>query len=209
VTLSGDYTNALFLAVAVNGTTRVARLSGAPRRDGIGSETIGLSSNRVAAIENDLSFAVAEWGQYGTGAAPLRISFSFVDSGNFGGELAQGPPGGFVPVRQTTDGRAIYLPDRLYALQTGNYASGFASNLANFYIIPDPSAGTAVPLGEVDLTTVLQHEIGHGLGFIALMNQYAPHIVAGAAADTCDILVSYGTTGGVIATFDGTNTEVI
>lgn len=232
VTLTGDYANASFQAVAVNGTTSVTNLSGAPARDGIGIETIavtntiGLSGSLIAAIENDLSFAVAEWGQYITGVAPLRISLSFVDSGNFGGELALGSPGGFIPTGQTIDGHPIYIPDSLYALQTGNYVSGFASdiaitlvasatNLANFYINPDPSAGTTVPLGEIDLTTVLQHEIGHGLGFIGLINQYTPQvgsppIVAGAAADTYDMLVSYGTTGSTAtATFGGTNAEAV
>ncbi len=232
LTLAGGYTGASFLAVASNGTTSVTNLSGAPARDGIGIETIavtntiGLSASLVAAIENDLSFAVADWGQYITGAAPLRISLSFANSGNFGGELALGSPGGFVSNGQTIDGHPIYIPDSLYALQTGNYATGFSSdiaitviasatNLANFYINPDPSAGTTVPLGQIDLTTVLQHEIGHGLGFIGLINRSAPQagtppIVAGAAADTYDTLVSYGTTGSTAtATFNGTNAQAV
>ncbi|HET6607272.1 MAG TPA: Hint domain-containing protein, partial [Rhodopila sp.] len=224
--LAGNYTGASFQAVSAGGSTTVTNLSGAPRRDGIGIETIavtntiGLSNSLVAAIENDLSFAVSEWGQYITGAAPLRISLSFINSGQFGSELAEGSPGGFIATGQTVDGHAIFIPDSVYALETGDYASGFSTdiaitvvastaNLANFYVNSNPSAATTVPLGKFDLVSVLEHEVGHGLGFTGLINRFAPvagspPIFTGAEADPYDMLVSYGTVG---ATFDGANAE--
>jgi hypothetical protein len=228
VTLAGNYAGATFNVSNAGGTTAVTSLSGAPARDDMQiatidvTNTIGLADSLVVAIENDLSFAVSEWGQYIVGATGLRVSLDFVSGGNFGGELAEGSPGGFVPTGQTIDGHPIYIPDSLYALETGNHTTGFSSDLAitivaspanlqNFYINPDPEAGTAVPSDKYDLISVLEHEIGHGLGFIGLIDRLAPTqgeppIDAGSAADTYDMLVSYGSSG---ATFTGTDAEAV
>jgi hypothetical protein len=228
VTLAGNYSGATFGVSNAGGTTSVINLSGAPGRDDLGiatiavTNTIGLSNSLVVAIENDVSFALSEWGQYVVGAAGLRVSLDFVDGGNFGGELAEGSPGGFVPTGQTIDGHPIFIPDSLYALETGNYATGFSSDLAitiiaspsnleNFYINPDPQESTAVPADKFDLVSVLEHEIGHGLGFIGLIDRSdptpgEPPIPAGEDADTYDMLVSYGSSG---ATFTGANAEAV
>lgn len=232
VTLAGDYTGASLGVSNAGGTTSVTVMSGAPPRDGmpLGSitvnDTIGLSASLVAGVLTDLNFAAAEWGQYIIGAAPLRVYLSFVTTGQFSGEVALGSPGGFIANGQTIRGHPIYLPNSVYALQTGNYASGFAydlgitvvasaSNLQSFYINPDPAAGTAVPAGQIDLVSVLAHEIGHGLGFTGLINRAAPQpgqppLVAGAAATPYDMQVSYGTVAGTtVASFNGSAAQAV
>ena len=228
VTLAGNYSGATFGVSDAGGTTTVTNLSGAPARDDLGiatiavTNTIGLSNSLVAAIENDGSFALSEWGQYIVGATGLRVSLDFVTGGDFGGELAEGSPGGFVPTGQTIDGHPIFIPDSLYALETGNYATGLSSDLAitiiaspsnlqNFYINPDPQESTAVPAGKFDLVSVLEHEIGHGLGFTGLITRSDPTpgdppVPAGSDADTYDLLVSSGSSG---ATFNGANAEAV
>jgi hypothetical protein len=171
-----------------------------------------------------VTIAVENWGQYITGVAPLRVSLTLINSADFGSELAVGSPGGFIANGQTIDGHAIFIPDSLYALETGNYASGLstdlaitlvasATNLANFYINPDPSAGTAVPADKIDLLPVLTHEIGHGLGFLGLADRVAPAsgsspIPTGAEEGIYDSFIQDPTMNGtVVATIDGHNAE--
>jgi len=84
-----------------------------------------------------------------------------------------------------------------------------AANLASFYINPDPSLGTAVPLGKYDLLSVLTHEFGHGLGFLGLINRASPTlgqppVASGSAIGIYDEFVSYTTAG---ATFTGSGAE--
>lgn len=230
VALAGNYTGATFTAVASGGTTVVTNLAGAPARDDMPitltsvTDDVGLSGSLIAAIEQEVTYAAENWGQYITGAAPLRVSLTFVDGGSFGSELAEGSPGGFIATGGTINGGAVFEPDSLYALQTGNYASGFASdvaitliasaaNLNSFYINPDPSAGTAVPPGKIDLLSVLTHEFGHGLGFLGLANRASPAsgtspIGAGSPIGVYDQFISDSTIAGTIApTFTGAHAE--
>ncbi len=48
------------------------------------SNAIGLAGSIVTAIENEVSLAAVNWGQYITGAAPLRVFLGFIDTGDFG-----------------------------------------------------------------------------------------------------------------------------
>jgi hypothetical protein len=230
VTLAGNYTGATFTASTVGGDTIVTNLAGAPARDDMPidlvsvTNNIGLSGSLVAAIENEVTYAAENWGQYITGDTPLRVSLTFVDSGDFGSEIALGSPGGFISNGQTIDGHTVYIPDSLYALETGDYVTGFstdiaitlvasAANLQNLYINPDPADGTTVPLGDIDLLSVLTHEFGHGLGFIGLANRAAPAsgsspIQSGAEEAIYDSFIQDETINGtVVATFDGPNAE--
>ncbi len=230
IALAGTYTNAVFTAATQGNNTVVTNVSGAPARDGMPitlvnvTDNVGLSGSLIAAIENEVTYAAENWGQYITGVAPLRVSLTFASSGNFGSEIAAGGPGNYIANGQTLNGSPIYVPDSLITLQTGNYAAGTTAdvaitliaspaNLANLYINPNPASGTSVPLGKIDLLSVLTHEFAHGLGIDGLINRIAPAsgsspIQAGAAATTFDSLIQQTTAAGTVtATFDGANAE--
>jgi hypothetical protein len=226
VVLGGNDAGATFSAVTSGTNTVVTNIAGAPARDDMPitlvsvSNTIGVSASLVAEIENELTYAADNWGQYITGAAPLRVSLTFVNAGAFGSEIASGSPGDFISNGETIDGHAVYVPDSLYTLETGDYASGTSTDIAitlvastsllsELYINTDPAASTAVPAGEIDLLSVLTHEFGHGLGFIGLINRASPTagsppVASGAPVGIYDTFVSYSSNG---ATFDGPNAE--
>lgn len=213
IALNGNYAGATFSAQTLGGNTVIQSVAGAPAHDGMPinlvsfTDNASLSSTVEQEIVNDLSAAAAEWGQYIYGLAPLRVSLTIATTGSFGGELAQGSPGGYIANGQTIDGHKIYEPDSLYALTTGTYSSFstdvaitvFATpdNLANFYINPNPSVPGAVPGDKYDLVSVLAHEFGHGLGINGFVNVLSPQatpissgiadpLVAAAAASPYD-----------------------
>jgi hypothetical protein len=184
--LAGDYTGAGF-AVAMSGSSAVvSNTSGAPVRDDMPvtvslNDTAGLSGVEEDAIVNVLSAAAADWGQYITGHAPLRIQLNINTAAN-GSELASGGPGAYVATGQTIAGHAVFEPSSIYALTTGNYAPNSSADiiinlpassteLAALFVNPDPyGSPTATGIGQFDLLSVFRHELAHGLGFIGLRN---------------------------------------
>jgi hypothetical protein len=68
ISLAGNYTGASFAAPTVGNTIVVTNMAGAPARDDLSmnlisvSNSIGLSGSFVAAFENEVSLAVANWG---------------------------------------------------------------------------------------------------------------------------------------------------
>lgn len=229
IPLAGDYAGASFAATSVGTTTVVTNAAGAPPRDDLAidlvgvTNVIGLAGSVVTAFENEVSLAAANWGQYITGVVPLRVSLTFVDAGDFGSELAEGAPGALVANGETIDGHAIFIPDGLYALQTGQYAAGTtsdinitviasATNLNSFYFDTSLTGGS-VPADKVDLLSVLTHEFDHGLGFTGLADTTAPAsgsspIPAGNDEGIYDSFIQDTTINGTLAaTFDGPNAE--
>jgi hypothetical protein len=93
------------------------------------SNSIGLPGSLVAALENEVSLAAASWCQYIAGAVPLRVSLTFINSGDFGSELSEGAPGALIANGQTIDGHAVFIPDGLHAVETGQYAGGASTDL--------------------------------------------------------------------------------
>jgi hypothetical protein len=80
------------------------------------SNAIGPAGSMVTAIEDEVSLMPANWGQYITRAAQLRVFLGFVDAGDFAGELALGSPSGLIANGQIIDGRSVFIPDRSYTL---------------------------------------------------------------------------------------------
>jgi hypothetical protein len=229
IALAGNDAGASFAATTVGTSTVVTNTAGAPPRDDLAidlvnvTNAVGLTGSLVTAFENEVSLAAANWGQYITGVVPLRVSLTFVDSGDFGSELAEGAPGALVADGQTIDGHAIFIPDSVYALQTGQYAAGTtsdinitviasATNLNSFYFDTSLTGGS-VPADKVDLLSVLTHEFDHGLGFTGLADTSAPAsgtspIAAGADEGIYDSFIQDGTINGTLdATFNGPNAE--
>ncbi len=131
---------------------------------------IGLAGDLVSEIENAASLAAANWGPYIIGATPLHSSLSFVHPGDFGQRTCLGSPSGLIANGQTVDGHSIFIPDSLYTLETGNYATGVAddhsitvvasaTNPNNFYFDEDSAAGKG------NVLSVLTHEIGTVWGY--------------------------------------------
>jgi hypothetical protein len=228
--LSGNYAGATFIATTVGSNTVVQNTRGAPARDdmpivlanGTITNNASLGTTLVNEIQADLTAAAENWGQYITGAIPLRVSLTIDSSGSNGNELAVGSPGDLISTGQTVDGHLLYEPNSDYALTTGNYANGttadvnitlFASSsiLANFDLNPDQTV--PVPIGEFDLVSILTHEFAHGLGFIGLVNTLDPTIAsppveAGAEISTYDQFITTTiVNGSTLAYFTGPDAE--
>lgn len=188
IQLAGSYSAGASFSVANMGTNAaITNLSGAPLRQDFAftvslSDTAGLTGTQETQIVNDLSAAAADWAQYLTGHAPLRIQLN-VTPGSAGSELASGGPAEDVPSGTTLDGRQLDTPSSILALTTGNYAPGTTADIivnlplaagelggsGGLYVNPSPfSGGGTVPANEFDLVTVFRHELAHGLGFIGL-----------------------------------------
>ncbi len=129
-----------------------------------------ISPTQETEILQDATAAAADWGQYISGAAPLRVAIDIAPlSGDY---LSTGGATTDVVAGQL-DGRTLMEPSSEYALTTGQYAAGSTSDititlnqadLSEFYLNPDPGTPGTVPANEYDLTTLILHEMGHGLG---------------------------------------------
>ena len=222
VVLSGNYTGATFSTSLVGGATVVRPLAGAPVRDGLKAtvsltDQAGLDVTTENNIVADLQAALARWGQYITGAAPLRIALTITNTTN-GAIVASAGPATTTPSGVTIGGKSIVTPSSMFALNSGNYVQGSTSdinvsvlgggtNIASLYINPTPSTPGTVPAGKIDLLSILTHEIAHGLGFIGLIDSTTG--VAGANIELFDQNLQIATTNGTVsaATFMGANAE--
>ncbi len=229
--LSGNYGSAAFSVTPVGADTVVQTTGGAPARNNMPIQVVSLVDNAGLAAEEanilkDLEAAAADWGQYITGYAPLRISLTLASSGSFGNELAIGSPGGYIATGETVSGHPVFRANSIQALTTGEYVSSLptdiaitlfatGANLDNFYINPNPGTPGTVPVNKIDLVTVLAHEIGHGLGLNGFINTLSPipaaiPVFAGAAISTYDAKVSANVVNGNTlsgALFTGTNAQ--
>lgn len=183
--LSGDWTGASFSVVDTGGSTVIEALAGGPVRSGLAanvtlSDQAGVGTGNEALVLNDLNLALASWGQYVTGHAPLRISLT-ISSSAPGAELANGGYGGAINTGVTIGSQRIWEPAAIYALETGSYLPGVTADinitlfapggsLANLFLDPTSDGTGAVPALEYDLTSVFRHELAHGLGFIGFTN---------------------------------------
>ena len=92
--LAGNYSGATFATQTAGGNTVITNLTGAPARHNLSATIVsvtdnaGLSGSLLAAIENEVTFAADNWGQYLTGATPLRVALRFVNTGAFASELS-------------------------------------------------------------------------------------------------------------------------
>jgi len=228
IVLAGNYAGASFTATTIGSNTVVQNTAGAPVRDDMPIDVVNVvnTASVNATVENeilaDLTAAAANWGQYITGAVPLRVSLTIGGSGAFGNELALGSPGALLPTGETVGGDPLYEPDSTVALVGGSYAAGttsdvaitlFASaaNLASFDFNTNQAA--AVPAGEYDLVSILMHEFAHGLGLIGVVDTLnptiaSPPVAAGSAISTYDQFITTTiVSGATIAFFTGANAE--
>ena len=227
-TLSGSYTGATFSTVQSGSTLTIQNTAGAPARSDFQfsvllSDTAGLSAAQETQIVNNLSAAAADWAQYVTGHAPLRIQLNITSVAGKGTELANAGYTTTVPTGQVISGETVVTPSSVYALTTGNYAPGSASDIivnlplaagelgssGGLYVNPSPFTGNgSVPADEYDLLTVFRHEMAHGLGFAGLTN--ASTFSLGANETLFDADIQYTFVNGSTITdakFIGPNAE--
>jgi hypothetical protein len=174
-----------FSVVDSGGDTIIEPLTGTTVRDGLSAITTlndqaALGTTDEDLILNDLTAALADWGAYVTGAAPLRISLT-ISTAAAGAELANGGYGDATMTGVTFGSQRVWEPASLYALTTGNYIQGSTSDInitlfapggsvANLYLDPTSNGTGAQPSNQFDLVSIFQHELAHGLGFIGFSN---------------------------------------
>ena len=215
IALSGNYASATFTTTMQGGDAIIRATAGAPARNGLSST---ITVNDLAAIEtttenqivSNLQAALADWGRYITGHAPLRITLTLSNTTN-GSRLSEALFGSTILTGETIGGKSIVMPSSIYAMKTGNYIAGSSvdigvtlylggSNLTNLFIDPDPYDSGTIPALKFDLPTVFRHELGHGLGMFGLTNPTTG--VLGSQATLYDTLI---TNSGTVATFGGAN----
>lgn len=177
IMLSGDYHNTTFSAATLGNDTQVLMTSGAVTRDTMPisiasfADQAGLGSADEALIQNTLSAAAADWGQYVTGFAPLRLSLTLANTAP-GARIAQAGP-----IFTSSDGVTL-SETSLVALNTGNYLTGQAidinvtlyaggTNIASLFLGPTLGQPT-LPANLIDLRSVFRHELAHGLAWFGL-----------------------------------------
>ncbi len=220
ITLSGDYTGATFATTQQGGDSVVRVTAGAPARNGLSAtisvtDLAAINDTTEGQIVSNLEAAIADWGRYITGHAPLRISLTLSNTTE-GSRLAEALYTSTILTGETIGGKAIVMPSSIYALTTGNYITGTSidvavtlflggSNLTNLFIDPDPYDSGSVPALQFDLTTVFRHEMAHGLGMYGLTVPTTG--VLGSQATLYDINMTTVLNAGTVtsATFNGAN----
>ncbi len=133
-----------------------------------------------AEILQDATAAAADWGHYISGQTTLRIS---LDIGGVGSAYLAVTGASYEMPVGTLDGKTLEQPASEYALTTGQVLPGSTSDimitlgsayLNQMYFNPDPGVPGTVPAGEYDLTTILRHEMAHGLGMVGYLGTPNP-----------------------------------
>jgi hypothetical protein len=227
VVLSGNYAGAAFTVSQSGSLATIRNTGGAPARQDFQftisvNDTASITVDDETKIVNDLSAAALDWAQYVTGYAPLRIQLNISNNPAPGSELANGGFTTSVATGQIVNGATIFIPSSLYALTTGSYIAGIASDIVinlplvpgslnssgGLYVNPTPFAGNGtVPASQFDLLTVFRHEIAHGLGFSGFTDTTNGSL--GSAATLFDTYIQQTVVSGTItaANFIGPNAE--
>ena len=177
VVLGSNYTGDTFSAVTKGNDTTVVMTTGPVSRNMMPasivnfSDQAGLAAADDTLIENTLSAAAADWGQYVVGYAPLRLSLTLVNA-TAGARIAQAGPG-----FSSTDDVTLSQTS-LTALNTGNYVPGQAIDInvtlfaggsnINSLFLGSTVAQPTLPGNLIDLQSVFRHELAHGLAWSGL-----------------------------------------
>ncbi len=141
--------------------------------------TSGINSTLITQVRNVAQAAADHWANYlDFGNNTLEIDLDFTSFSN-ASTLASAGPANFQFLRFDS-GTAIFEASTLRELRTGVDPNGAAAdievsvsldslNSGEFFLddFSDGSVEGSVPFNQIDLFTVLVHEIGHGLGFIS------------------------------------------
>jgi Ca2+-binding RTX toxin-like protein len=167
-----------------------------------------LGGSLDAPLEADLSAALADWSRYinGTGTLIVALNITTTPAGRAdAGSTAYG----YV---STTGGMNVYLPSSIEELTTGTHlaSSDITINVDPNYLLndlwvnPTPGDNAAVPPNLVDATSVMLHEVGHGLGFLGFTD---PSGVLGQNESAFDQYIQKNPDG--TAYFVGPNAEQV
>ena len=126
-------------------------------------------------LVKDAEYALGQWSNVidgqGTLSVDLRVTTTTVSRAD--NDTTQ------VTTASTDSGRTVSLSSPAYELTTGQHATnlpdGSSSDLVvnidpaylqTLFVDPNPSAASVIPSDKLDAVSVIEHEIGHGLGMV-------------------------------------------
>lgn len=154
-----------------------------------------LGKDREPVLAN-LNAAVADWGQWLRSRGTVWISLNVVAKTSTG--RFAGGPGFHVYLERRGDYR-VYESAAVHKMRTGASTNDTVPDVnididvdfmrRTYWIDPHPETRTTpVPVGKVDLVTVLAHELGHGLGFLGKLDPRTGAVLDGKSITLYDTL---------------------
>jgi len=131
-------------------------------------------------LVKDANFALSQWSDVLDGKGTLIVDLQ-VTTGPVAGRADQVLT--YAPTGKLDDSRPLFLPSAAFELTTGQHASTLPEGgpadvvirfdptyLANaVFVDPNPSdtSASSIPANKTDAVSVIEHEIGHALGFVS------------------------------------------
>ncbi len=178
----------------------------------------GQGAEFIDDVEAVMTAVMDRWGDFitGLGRLDLRIEIeSFADDPNVSGTVLASAGPTSVPFERFDDGVRVFEPGSIRELQTGRDPNGNAADgiiniglefLQQFaFIDTDPQPGDIVPPEQIDLYSVLLHEVLHILGFIGIRDPETFELEFPPDGTTFDALVELDDLG--LPTFVGEATS--